>query len=171
MQLIAAVDLTVDLGLWSNVIFVIWTFAVGMAIGRPLVAAMNKRQSTIVEDLRQAEIAIAETDKIRVKQAEDRKLAKRQAKAMVEEAERDAVRVRTEVVDRAKTEAELLTHRVDKEIHLATQKALYELWNTAAVRSAELTEKTLRTRLSPDDHRRLIGSAIDEIGVLAEAKI
>jgi F-type H+-transporting ATPase subunit b len=159
-----------DTAIWSGVVFVLLCLILGKLAWPAVAAAMRHREYAVVDSLRQAELARDEAQRLRDQRDQARARSRLQALALVEEAKRDAERVRVEHVARARSESERIRQRVEREITLARRKALDELWRRTTDLSAELAERLLQIRLSHDDHRRLVGQAIREIGQVAGAR-
>jgi F-type H+-transporting ATPase subunit b len=152
-----------DLAFWTAVVFVILVVVLAWFAGSPLVEAMRQRQSEILERVSRAEQARKEVEQLLQKQDEERTKSRAAARALIREAKSDADRVRLEVVARARTEAERMQQRAEREIGLLRHKAVYELWVLATDLSASAAEQMVRNELSPDDRRRLVDAAIAEI--------
>lgn len=160
-----------DLALWSGVVFVLLVVLLAKFAAPSIVAAMHSREQSIVDSLRQADIALNEAAIIREQHEKARVASRQAAAALVVEAKRDAAQMRTEHVARARTEADRIAQRARREITLARRKALDELWMRTTDLSATLAEKLVASRLTPDDHRRLVNQAISEIGNKAEVRL
>jgi F-type H+-transporting ATPase subunit b len=159
-----------DLQIWSGVIFVLLLFVLGAFVAPGVGAAMRKREESIVERVHAAQSALAEIDRIRERQKVERRRMLQEAAELRKEAQADADRLRGEMIARAQEEVERTKHRVDREIRLATQKAMHELWSTSAELSVQVARRILQQRLGADDQKRLIDEAVQEIGKVAEAK-
>lgn len=158
-----------DLQIWSGVIFVLLLAVLGVFVLPSIGQAMRKRQESIVERVHVAQNALAEIERIRERHKVERRRMMQEAADLKREAEADAKRMRTEMLEKAKAEAERITQRVDREIGLATQKAMHELWSTSAELSVHLARRILQTHLEPADQQRLIDHAVQEISKVAEA--
>jgi F0F1-type ATP synthase membrane subunit b/b' len=82
---------------------------------------------------------------------------------MVAEARRDAVALRTEMVDRAKDEVEKLKNRSTRDIELARRKAVSDLADFATETSFRVARERLERGVSADDHDRLVAAALAEM--------
>ena len=65
----------------------------------------------------------------------------------------------------AKTKAEMQAEkdRLYRELHLAKDQALKELWNQAADLATLISTKAIRRQLTADDQRRLTDEALSEL--------
>ena len=153
-----------DLAIFSVVVFIVLCVLLGWFLAPRLSKVMDRRQARILEDLRQAEIARQETERLIKEQREQAAKASEQAKAMLQQTRVDAERVKQEILDRAGAEAKQYRVRLEREIRLASRQVSHELLLTATRLSTGTAERILRSTLSEDDHRRLIDEAIEEIG-------
>lgn len=156
--------LAVDLAFMSLIIFVLLVLILFKLFAKPIATGMRRRAETIAEALRQADVARAETEKVLADLQQQRAKARAQARELIEAAKRDAELTRKNVLVRAKVDADTLRARSEREIRLATQAALQELWSTTANLSLAIAERMLQATLDASDQRRLIDQALVEIG-------
>lgn len=152
-----------DLAFWQGVVFVLLFLGLAFYAGPPIAAAMRRRQTLIVESLRQAQEAAEEIRQIREQQTREREKSRQMAEALLTRAGADAKRIHAEILVRAKEDAESFQRRVDRDIRLATQRAAQELWQVTTALSTHAAEELLRHELDPQDHRRLIDESLAEI--------
>lgn len=159
-----------DLQIWSQVVFGIIVVVLFVFVGTPLSDAMRRRRHNIVEGLRQAELAEEELKKARQEHERERLRFRELAREVIAEAKRDAERTEAEILARAEVERKRTIDRSQREIRLATQRTLHEIWSMAANLSANVAEKVIAKELGKDDHDRLIREAIGDIGRVAGGK-
>lgn len=160
-----------DLQIWSGVIFVLLMTVLFVFVAPGVGQAMRRRQQSIVENVRQAEVALAEIEQIREKQKAERRRMRQQAAELLQEARADAQRMRQEMLEKAKGEADRIKQRVQRDTALVSQKAVHELWATAAELSIQVARRILQTQLDPTDQKRLVEDSIREIGAAAEVHV
>lgn len=153
-----------DLAVWSIVVFVVILAILGRYAAGPIVRSMRARQERIESILAQARLAQQEAAKARAAHEEARARLRIQVKALLDEAQRDAVRSGAELVAAAKREAERLEQRANRDIRLAEQRAVHELWIHATELASRFASSLVRHAASPDDHHRLIERAMAEMG-------
>ena len=87
---------------------------------------------------------------------------------MIEEARRDAERLKEEM--KAETQKQIAADRdrLRKEIAAETDQALQHVWHQAAKLATEISSKAIRRSLSEEDHRRLVDDALKELKVAPE---
>ncbi|HEX3727167.1 MAG TPA: F0F1 ATP synthase subunit B [Pirellulales bacterium] len=149
-----------DLALFTLVVFllllaILWKFAWG-----PIVASLERREATIAHHISEAERNHEEARKLLADY--DRKLAGAagEVRELMEQARRDGEHVRQSIVAEAKTAAEAERARALHDIESATDQALESLAERSAQLAVDLAGKILQSKLSQDDHARLIQEAL-----------
>lgn len=160
----AAYHWAFDLEIWSLVVFLLLATVLGVFASGPILAAMKKREEGILDSLRQADIAAEESRRLIAEHEATKARHRAEAREMIAEAKRDAARTIEEILARAREEAQRQQRHAGREIDLARQKAVHELWQLAADLSAAVAEKAIRTRVSAQEHLSLIRESIDDIG-------
>jgi F-type H+-transporting ATPase subunit b len=154
-----------DLGnmIWTVVIFVLLLVVLKKAAWGPILERLQARENFIRESLEEAKAdreAAEETLKsYEAKLAE----ARGEATAIVDEGRRDAEVVRQSIEDKAKDEAANIVARARREIDLAKEAAVEEIFGLASRLSTEVASKVIRKELNADDHERLIQEAAEKI--------
>ena len=153
-----------DLEIWAEVVFGIIVVVLVVFASTPIAESMRKRRERILEALILSENAEKELADARAEADRQRIRFRELAQGVIAEAKADATRVRGEILERAAAEADRAKRRSEREIELATQKALSEVWTAAAQLSTKVAEKFLATRLDRSDHERLLDEATADIG-------
>jgi len=150
--------------LWVLVIFGLVVFVLGRFAWPPILAGLQAREKFIrdsLEEARRDRVAAEE----RLKQYEERlNAARSEATAIVDEARRDAEVARRRIENDAQDEAERILERAKREIALAKEGAVKDLYAVSARLTAEVAGKILAREINPSDHERLIRDAIDRLG-------
>lgn len=152
-----------DLGLWTIVIFflllaVLWKFAWG-----PMLQGLKRREASIKD-------AINEAKKLREDNARSEAGFKAQldeayAKipALMEEARRDAANLKEQIRTEANAEVAKERQRLFRDLEIAKDQALKELWEQSANLATLISTKAIGRSLSAEDHRRLVDEALAEV--------
>ena len=82
---------------------------------------------------------------------------------LMDEARRDAQHVKDEMVTAGKAEINAERERATKELSMAKDQALKELWEQSASLATLISAKTIKRDLGVDDHRRLLDDALAEM--------
>ena len=154
-----------DLGnsAWTLVIFVIVLIVLGKFAWGPILSGLQSRETFIREALESAKHD-REAAEARLKEYEQKLAASRaEATAIVEEGRRDAEVVKRRIEAAAKEETDKMIERAKREIQIATDTAVKELYTRSAKLATQLAAQVIGRELSPQDHQRLISQAIDGI--------
>lgn len=154
-----------DIGnaVWTLVIFVLVIVVLGKFAWTPLLEALQKREDFIRDSLE-----VAKEDRLaagaQLKEYEE-KLAKAQGEAteIIEEAKRNAETLRARLEDKTRQESENMLDRARREIDIAKQSAVKELYSTSAQLATDIAGRVLQRELTPADHERLIEESIGEL--------
>jgi F-type H+-transporting ATPase subunit b len=146
--------------LWTLVVFVILLWVLGRWAWGPILAGLQGREDFIRSSLEQAK---GERDQARVLLGEyEGKLAsaREEIEAMIDEARRDAASLREREEAAAKAEARQIIDRARREIQIATDTAVAELYERATGLATLAAGKVLERELTGADHQRLIAESI-----------
>ena len=156
---------TGDVGniVWTLVVFLLVVFVLGKFAWGPILAGLKQREDFIHDSLAKAKEARDEAV-AQLKQYEDRLAnARAEASALVEEGRIDAEAVRRANEAKAKEEAELMLQRAKREIGIAKETAIKELYTLSGRLATDIAAKIVQRELKPEDHERLIREAIDQL--------
>ncbi len=154
-----------DIGnaLWTMVIFVIVLLVLGKFAWGPILSALQKREDFIRSSLTQAKHDRDEAQRV-LKEYSDRiNAARAEASAIVEEGRRDADVLRRKIEETAKSEAQATVERAKREIGIASDTAVKQLYTLSAKLATEMASKIIRKELNPREHERLVSEAIDDL--------
>lgn len=152
----------------GNFVFSLLVFGLVVAIlGRfawkPLLTVLNARERSIREALETARQE-REAAALLLKQYQEQLArAREQAAAIVEEGRRDGEAVRQRIQAEARQQAEEMLARARREIRLATEAAIKELFDRTAELAVQVAGRVLRKGLSSQGHRELIAESLAEI--------
>ena len=156
---------TGDLGniFWSLVTFLAVLGVLGKFAWKPILNALQKREDFIRDSLEQAK-KDREAAEARLTEYEDKLAAARaEATAIVDEGRRDAQVVKQKIEDDAKAEGDAVIERARREIAIATDTAVKELYSLTAKLSTDVASRIIRKELDAKEHERLIAEAIEEL--------
>ncbi len=89
--------------------------------------------------------------------------AQEEIRQLLDEARKTSTRMQEETLAKAKAEIQAERTRLTHDLEMARDQALRQIWDQAAQLAVQASEKTLRRKLSQDDHRRLIDEAITDL--------
>lgn len=154
-----------DLGnaIWTLVIFILVIVVLGKFAWGPLLNALQQREQFIRTSLQEAKDD-REAAEARLQEYEERlQQAATEATQIVEQGRQDADKAKARIEETARTEADKMLNRAKREIDLAKQSAIKDLYATSAELATDIAEKVLKRELSSQDHERLIEESIEEL--------
>jgi len=150
--------------LWVLIIFGLVVFVLGRFAWPPILAGLQAREKFIRDSLEEARRDRTAAEE-RLRQYEEQlNSARSEATAIVDEARRDAEVARRRIETDAQDEAERILERAKREIALAKEGAVKDLYAVSARLTAEVAGKILEREINPADHERLIRDAIERLG-------
>jgi len=147
---------------WTWVIFLTVVFVLRKFAWKPLLGALQKREEFIRESLENARKEREEAKKLLEQYTEQINKAREEASAICDEGRRDAEEVRRRVESEARAEADRIVKRAKREIEIAHQDAIKEIYNEVADLATRVAGRVLEREVSADDHRQLVSSAVEE---------
>jgi F-type H+-transporting ATPase subunit b len=155
-----------DLGLWTLVVFALLLFVLRKLAWKPWLEGIHRREANIKGALAEAQSARAEAEQMRAELKKEMGGAQEKVRQLMEEARSDAQRAKDELVAHARAEIQGERERLQREIAMARDQALQELWSQTAQLATLISAKAIRRQLNLDDHRRLVDEAITELSTV-----
>jgi len=152
-----------DLGLWTVVVFVLLLFVLKKLAWTPWLEGIHRRESNIKEALSEAQNARNQAQLMRAELQKEMNSAAEKVRQIMDEARRDAQRAKDEMIVHARAEIQGERERLQREIAMARDQALQELWSQTAQLATLISSRAIRRQLTVDDHRRLVDDAIAEL--------
>lgn len=154
----------VGTAIWTVVIFGLVLFVLGKYAWGPVLGALQARESYVRDALEAAKREREEAEGRLKEYLGKLDNARTEAQAILDEGKRDAEATKRRILDEAREEAEKIAARSRREIELATETALKELYATSARLATNIASKVIGRELTPADHERLIAESIEELG-------
>ncbi len=154
-----------DIGnvIWTWLVFLIVVFILGKYAWKPILAQLQTREEFILESLAKAEEARIRAES----QAEEYKQklaeARAEATAIVDEGRRDAEVVKQKIESKARADAESSLERAKREIGIAKETAVKDLYSVAGDLAVGVASKIIHKELTATDHERLIADSIAKL--------
>ncbi len=142
--------------LWTVIAFVALLLVLGKVAWKPLLDALNARQSHIEEQLKSAEDM-----RRRAEQMLDD--YKQQGMNTLRQAVEQAQRHQQEVAERTRQEVLAIRHRAQEEIESARAAAMQELWRQAGDIALRVGSEVLGRTLTMQDNEHLVDEAVTRI--------
>jgi len=150
--------------IWTLAIFLLVVIILGKFAWGPVLALLQERERFIHKSLADAKRDREEAEARLREYAAKIQTARAEAGAIVEEARRDAERLRDDLKQRARTEAETMIQNAERQISLQTQRAIQEIRREAVDLSVAIASKIIQRNLTKEDNQRLIDEAIRQVG-------
>lgn len=141
---------------------ILWRFAWG-----PLSKALDARERYHEESLAKAENARADGERLLAEHRALMAKAGDDVRAILDEARRDAEALGNSIVSKAQGEAVASKERAERDIATARDQALADIWTRTADLAVNVAGRVLSHEIGPDDRRRLLDRAINELPAVA----
>ncbi len=159
----APLDFRTDLATWSLIVFVVFIIVLGKFAWKPLITALDEREQRVITAIDKAESNQKESEDLVRKHALKIEAAQDEIQAMMVEARSDADRIKQDVLEQARKEAESIKTHAINEIERARELALKDLFDQMNGRVIDATEHVLGRALNESDRERLITEALSQI--------
>jgi F-type H+-transporting ATPase subunit b len=155
----------VDPGLfiWTILTFLVLLTLLAKFAWRPLLQSLDARQETIRKSLADAEKARQELERLNQESEAILSRARVEAEGIVSASRADAERLRGELRDKARAEAEGIIRNAERQIQLETARALEQIRDEAADLSVAIASKIIQKNLTKEDNERLIDEALKQL--------
>ncbi len=159
----SAMDLRWDTAIWSVAVFLILVIVLRAKAWGPILEGLTKREETIRTSLEEAKKTRDEMVAIQAKFQKELAEAHQQIPKLMEEARKKAEEMTNEMRARGMADVQVERERLRREMDIAKDQALKELWEQTAMLASVLSTKALGRTVTPDDHSRLLDDAMKEI--------
>lgn len=153
----------IDLGIWTLVVFGILFIILKSYAWKPMLEGLQKREENINAAFDEARKAREEAQQLRDHLAQERARIAEDTRNAMDQARREGQRLVEEMTSKAKAEIQAERERLRREITMAKDQAIKELWTQTAQLATLVSAKVIRRELSPDDHHRLVDEALAEL--------
>jgi F-type H+-transporting ATPase subunit b len=149
--------------IWTILTFLVLVTLLARFAWRPLLQALDSRQELIRKSLDDAQQARQELERLQHESAQIIRQARVDAEAVVAQSRSDAARLREEMKQKAKAEADGIIRNAERQIQLETQRALQQIRHEAVDLSVMIASKILRRNLTKEDNEKLIEEALRQV--------
>lgn len=150
--------------IWTIVTFLVLLTLLAKFAWGPLLRALDSRQETIRKSLDDAQLAKRELERLQHESAQIIRQARIDAEAVISQSRTDAARLKEEMRQKARTEADAIVRNAERQIQLETERALQQIRHEAVDMSVMIASKILRRNLSKEDNEKLIDEALKQVG-------
>lgn len=157
-----------DLGnvIWTLVVFLIVLTILGKFAWGPILGALQTREDFIRDSLAQAKKDRQEAEAVLKEYTAKVEAARGEASAIVEEGRRDAEVVKASIEGNARKEADAMLTQAKREIGIATDTAVKEIYDKGAMIATEVAGRLIRKEIDAAAHEQLIKESIEELSRL-----
>jgi F-type H+-transporting ATPase subunit b len=148
---------------WTILTFVVLATLLAKFAWGPLLRALESRQETIRKSLDDAELARKELERLNQESAQIIRTARADAESVIAQSRADADRLREDIRQKARAEANGIIKNAERQIELQTERALQQIRHEAVDLSVMIASKLLQRNLSKDDNDRLIAEALRQV--------
>jgi F-type H+-transporting ATPase subunit b len=149
--------------IWTILTFLVLLWLLAKFAWRPVLQALESRQELIRKSLDDAQEARRELERLHVESAQILKEARVQADVIITQTRADGERLREEMRQKARTEADTIVRNAERQIQLETARALQQIRHEAADLSVMIASKLIQRNLSKEDNERLIEDALNQV--------
>jgi F-type H+-transporting ATPase subunit b len=159
-----------DLGsaFWSIVVFVILLAVLRAKAWNPILEGLHKREEFIRGSLADARREREEAQRLLADYTKKLEQARVEATNIVDEGRRDGEEVRKRIHAEAKAEADAMLARARKDIGIARDDAVKQLYDQAVLLAADVAGRLVRREMSAADHKRLVEESLAEMSRLRQ---
>jgi len=149
--------------IWTLVVFVIVLVLLGKFLWGPILNGLQSRESFIVKSLKEADEANKQAKAQLAQYTQQLEAARSEATSIVEEGRRDAEVQKRTIKEEARKEADAMIERAKREIGIARDTAVSDLYNLGSKLATDVAGKIINRELKPEDHESLIRESIAEL--------
>jgi F-type H+-transporting ATPase subunit b len=157
------VQLDPGLFIWTILTFLVLVALLAKFAWRPLLQALESRQESIRKSLDDAQKAKQELERLHAESAEIIRQSRVEADAIVTRSRGDAERLREEMKQKARTEADAIVKNAERQIQLETGRAIQQIRREAVDLSVMIASKLIQRNLTKEDNERLIEEALKQV--------
>lgn len=143
--------------------FIVSLIILTKACWKPILQSAREREDRIADNIKSAEQAKSEAEDMLKKYQSQLDGAKQEVASLIEQGRTSAEKLKKEILDKAGTEAESARNRANKEIELATEKALEQIRAEAIDLSITVASRIIERSLDDADHRKMAQDILEEV--------
>ena len=149
--------------LWTVLIFVLVLVVLGKFAWGPILGMLKEREDFIRKSLHDAKHDREQAEARLKEYTSQLQAARAEAASLVENARRDADRLREELRAGAKAEADTILKNAEKQIQMQRDRALAQIRTEAVDLSVAIASKLIGRNLTKADNERIIEDALKQV--------
>jgi F-type H+-transporting ATPase subunit b len=160
----------IETSLWTIVVFFTLFFVLRRFAWGPIVAGLNKREQSIAQDKREADLARQEAASMRDKLSAEMAKANAEIRGMMDKARADAQQTAADELAKGKADLAAERDRLHRELGIAEDQVRKAVIDDAAKLATLISAKTIKKHLTEGDHRALMDEALREFRAAASKR-
>jgi F-type H+-transporting ATPase subunit b len=157
--------------IWSIIVFLVLLAVLRTFAWKPVLQVLKQREEFIQDSIDGAKREREAADKLLVEYRMQIDHAREEATGIIEKGKRDAGDVARRVQAEARKEGEEMIARARREIQLAKDTAVKELYDRTAELVVQVAGQVVGKTLSVDEHRALVAESLERMESSDEAKL
>ena len=157
------VQLDPGLFIWTIITFLILLFVLAKFAWKPLLAALESRESTIRSSLDDAEKAKQELERINVESEEIIAKAQSNAQGIRSEAKAAAEKIKADLIASTDDDVKKIRDEANKQIQIEKDKAINDIREEVVTLTMSVAEKVIKKNLSKDENQSLIEESLKSL--------
>jgi len=149
--------------IWTIITFLGLLWGLKKIAWGPLLQALETRQNAIRKSLDDAQLAKQELERLNAESAQVIARARVEADAIITQSRADGERLREEIRQKARGEADLIVKNAERQIQLETSRALAQIRHEAVELSVMIASKIIQRNLTKENNERLIDDALKQV--------
>ena len=158
---------------WTTLTFILLLILLGKFAWKPLLAAVEARETGIRDSLDEAKRGREEAQRLVEEHRSMLNLARKERADALEAGRRDAERLKTEILDDARKQREQLLKQAEGQIQAGIRQARAEISGEAADLAIRAASKLMRKNLDDQTQRKLVEdylAELERLGAGSDAK-
>ena len=149
--------------IWTILTFLLLLYLLRRYAWKPLLAVLENRENVIRKSLEDAERARRELERVSQESKQIISQARSEAQSIVARSRSEAEKLRADVKEKARAEADSILREAERQIQLETAKALSKIRHDVVDLSLLVASKVIKKRLSTKDNQSLIEESLKQI--------
>ncbi len=150
--------------LWTILTFMVLLGLLAKFAWNPLLELLDRREEMIRQSLDDAEGAKQELQRLQQESKEILSKARVEAQSILAQTRSEAEKLKGEIKQKAKAEADSILRDAEKQIQVETEKAIAVLKNEVVDLSLLVASKLIKKNLSKEDNQSLIEESLKQVG-------
>ncbi|RKY88581.1 ATP synthase F0 subunit B [candidate division KSB1 bacterium] len=149
--------------IWTIVIFIVLLIILRKFAWKPILGILEERENRIKSSLEMADQVKTEATKSLNQYRKLIEEAKTESIKIMEKAEKEGEKVKSDIIRKANTEAENILTKAQKEISIQKEQALEEIKKKSIEFSIDIASKLIASVITIDQQKKLTDKALKEI--------